>query len=47
LVNPHKTDVIVAPSQMLDARPPRITDFGHGNWDETDVIMAKIREKWA
>jgi len=40
-------DMIVVPSQMLDARPPRITDFRHRNRDETDVIMAKIREECA
>jgi len=38
--------MIMTPSHMLDAPPPRITDFGHGNRDETDVIMTKIREKW-
>jgi len=38
--------MVMAPSQMLDARPPRITDFRHGNWDETDVIMAKSRDMW-
>jgi hypothetical protein len=32
-------------SQVLDARPPRITDFRHRNRDETGVIMAKIREE--
>jgi hypothetical protein len=26
------------------ARGPHITDFGHANRDETDVIMTKIRE---
>jgi len=31
-------------SQMLDARPLRITDLGHRNRDETDVIMTKIRD---
>lgn len=35
----------MTPSQMLDACPPRITDFRHGNRDEMDMIMAKIREK--
>jgi hypothetical protein len=23
-----------------------ITDFGHGNQDETDVIMTEIRDMW-
>jgi len=31
---------------MLDAPPPRITDFGHGHRYETDVIMTEIREEW-
>jgi hypothetical protein len=38
--------MIMTPSQILDAPPPHITDFGHRNWDETDVIMATSREKW-
>jgi hypothetical protein len=46
-VNPYKTDMIMMPSQMLDARPALITDFRHRNRDETDVIMAKIREMTA
>jgi hypothetical protein len=29
---------------MLDARPPRITDIGQRNRDETDVIMTQIRD---
>jgi len=37
--------MITASSQMLDARPPLITDFRHRNRDETDVIMAQIREE--
>jgi hypothetical protein len=36
--------MIMTPSQMLDARPPRITDFGLPYRDETGVIMAKIRD---
>jgi hypothetical protein len=36
--------MIMAPSQMLDAHPPRITDFGLPYRDETDVIMAKSRD---
>jgi len=24
-----------------------ITDFGHQNRDETDVILTKIREEWS
>jgi len=30
---------------MLDGRRARITDFGHRNRDETDVIMTQIREE--
>jgi hypothetical protein len=30
---------------MLDTQRALITDLGHGNQDETDVIMAKIREE--
>jgi len=29
---------------MLGAHPPRITDFGHRNRDEPDVIMTKFRD---
>jgi hypothetical protein len=39
--NPHKTDTIMMPSQMLDAHTPRITDSGLPYRDETGVIMAK------
>jgi len=35
----------MTPSQMLDARPVHITDFGRRNRDETDVIMTKSRDK--
>jgi hypothetical protein len=39
----------VAVAQPLQPRFPgggrHITDFRHGNRDETDVIMTKIREK--
>jgi hypothetical protein len=31
----------MTPSQMLDARPVRITDFRHQNRDETGVIMTQ------
>jgi len=37
-------------SQILDGQQAGITDFGHQNRDEPDVIMAKIREElpsWA
>jgi hypothetical protein len=42
--NPRKTDMIMMPPQMLDAHPPRITDFGLPYRHETGVIMAKIRD---
>jgi hypothetical protein len=38
-----KTGMIMTPSQILDAPPPYITDFGHWNRDEMDVIMTEIR----
>jgi len=30
---------------MLDSQRARITDFRHGNRDEMDMIMTKIREE--
>jgi len=29
---------------MVDTDPAHVTDLGHANRDETDVIMAKIRD---
>jgi hypothetical protein len=40
---PPQTDMIRMPSQMLDAHPPHITDFGLPYRDKTGVIMTKIR----
>jgi len=40
-----KPNVTIAKSQMLDARREQVTDFGHENRDEPDVIMTKIREE--
>jgi len=31
---------------MLDCHLRPITDLSHGNRDETDMIMAEIRELW-
>jgi len=42
-LTPQRTDMIITPSQMLDAPPPRITDFRRWNRGETDVIMTEIR----
>jgi hypothetical protein len=30
--NPIKTDMIMMPSRMLDAHPPRITDLAFHTW---------------
>src|SRR5262249_5804439 len=38
-----KTRLIMAPSQMLDARPIRINGFHYPNGDESGGSMAKIR----
>jgi hypothetical protein len=32
---------------MLDIQWALITDLGHANWDEPDLIMTKIREESA
>src|SRR6185437_6173982 len=42
---PPKPDMITRPSHIPDARPPPVTEFGHGNRGETDVIMTEIRDK--